>query len=276
MKTLIIKLLAWLFLALGLVLLSINFYGLTQDIRPTGLTDDVLRFANDSPLPFAESLSEIDRLPHESELDYTNRLTKVIARSIAHIDWNEELDPTRFHQQVPIWENYFLYLMAKVTTIPEYQKYHFADYKRSLKRGIGVCGDASMVMSQLLDKQGISNQILSYPGHVVVSATIDNKELIFDPDFGVATPFTIEQLSNIPSLTKPLYLAEGHSQRDANTIASILSGDVERWNGVKHFITNKYYFEKVAYWLKWPLPILLILFGLYFFRIEAVQVKKSK
>jgi hypothetical protein len=254
-----VKIFAYLCGCLGITLLSINLFGLTQEIRPSGLSDDVLRFAHDSPLSFEQALVEIEPLENESELDYTNRLTQVIAQSMAHIHWIEELDPTRFNQQVPIWENYFLFLMAKFTNIPEYYKYHFADYKRSLKRGIGVCGDASMIMSQLLDKQGIPNQILSYPGHVVVTATINNQELVFDPDFGVATPFTIDELAASPALAKPLYLQQGHSQRDANTIARILGGEVERWNGVQHFITNKYYFEKVAYWLKWPVPIALLL-----------------
>ncbi|MFT6836447.1 MAG: hypothetical protein ACJA0H_002497 [Francisellaceae bacterium] len=67
----------------------------------------------------------------------------------------------QFNQLIPIWENYFIYFMGVFSGIPEYERYHFANYQRSLERGIGLCGDASMVISQLLDKQNISNKILT-------------------------------------------------------------------------------------------------------------------
>lgn len=41
----------------------------------------------------------------------------------------------------------------------------------------------------------------------------------------------------------------------------------ERWDGVTHFMTKKYYFEKVAYMLKWPLPLCLVAFGAILIRI---------
>ncbi|MBU3017177.1 hypothetical protein KO519_05625 [Paraglaciecola agarilytica] len=264
----------FIFLSFGIILTSINLYGLTQEIRPKGLVEENLRFANDEPIIYEQAIKEVEKLPEENNEEYASRLTKVVSKSIAHIHWNEEQNPHRFNQQIPIWENYFIFLMSKVTSIPEYQKYHFADYRRSLKRGIGVCGDASMVMSQLLNKNGIPNQILSYPGHVVVAAKMDDqRELLFDPDFGVAVPYTVKQVSASPDLIKPLYIAAGHTVGDANTISRSLGGDIERWNGVTHFITNKYYFEKVAYWLKWPFPIFLFCIAI-FIRLKTKKEEK--
>jgi hypothetical protein len=218
-------------------------------------------------LTYQDAKQEIQRNPDEGDQEYAARITNVISQSLAHIHWAKEQDTTRYHQLVPIWENYFIYFMGKFSGIPEYEKYHFANYDRSIERGIGICGDASMIMSQLLDKQGIKNQLLSFPGHVVLSATMpDKNEYIFDPDFGVALPYTVQQVNSSPKLIEPFYQQAGYTTKDAQTISRSLGGEFERWNGVTHFITKKYYFEKVAYWLKWPLPLIMIAIGIFFIR----------
>ena len=40
------------------------------------------------------------------------------------------------------------------------------------------------------------------------------------------------------------------------------------WNGTSHFITKKYYFEKIAYVVKWALPLSL-------FFIAAILWRKA-
>ena len=36
--------------------------------------------------------------------------------------------------------------------------------------------------------------------------------------------------------------------------------------GVQHFITKKYYFEHIDYFLKWPMPIAFMLLGIFLFK----------
>jgi len=237
-----------------------------MSIRPDVFFEDELRFANDSPLEFDLALEQINKKDSETDLNYSERLTDVIAKSIAHIHW-EKYDPEKFNQLIPLWENYFLYFMGKFSNIPEFEKYHFADYQRSLQRGIGICGDASMVMSQLLDKNYITNQIITFPGHVIVSANVgqNQKEMLFDADFGVTLPFTAEEIKQSPSLVNNYYLKAGYFDYDITAFNRIYNNNYQRWNGVKHFITNKYYFEKITYILKWPLPIIMIISGIYLF-----------
>lgn len=256
----------FLLMTLGGILLSANIYGLFNNIRPAVFFEDELRFANDSPIPHEQTLVEIIKHKNESNIDYTHRLTKVIDDSIAHIHW-EKYDAKKFNQLVPIWENYFLYFAGILSNIPEFKKYHFADYERSLKRGIGICGDASMIMSQLLDNNNISNQIITFPGHVIVAVKFDkqNKELLFDPDFGVSLPFSPEEIKQSPHLVNNYYLQAGYFDYDIRAFNKIYNNDYQRWNGVSHFITHKYYFEKISYYLKWPLPIIAIIIGSCFF-----------
>ena len=259
------------FFLLGVILLSVNIYGLFQNIRPETFPNQDLRFSNDTPIPYKTALEEIQKKESESENEYLDRLSRVIAKSIAHIDWNQ-LESSAYNMHVPVWENYILFGMGLFSGIPEFEKYHFASHLRSLKRGVGVCGDASMVMSQILDIHGIPNQMLTFPGHVVVAVQNEQDEKVFDPDFGVALPFAPEDLKYHPQAVGNIYMNAGYTENDARIINSIYEENFTRWNGVKHFITKRYYFEKIAYALKWLIPFLSIGFGIILSRNKFTKI----
>ena len=248
----------------GLGLTVTNVYGLYQSMRPL-LPADELRFINDVSLSYEETLNGVQKIDRESEKEYAARLTRVIAQGLAHINWNK-YDNTRYNQLIPIWENYFLYFMGKFSGIPEFKRYHYSNYQKSLKRGIGICGDAAMIMSQLLDKQDIKNQILTFPGHVVVAAQFDGKEFMFDPDFGVALVNSPDKIHDSPWIVNKYYKQQKYSDREIRNLNAVYGNEYQRWNGVEHFIFKKYYFEKISYMLKWPLPFLMIIFSLMYFQ----------
>ncbi|WP_220104310.1 hypothetical protein [Neiella holothuriorum] len=246
------------FLILGLGLSAANVIGLFLDVRPSSIPEQDLRFRNDIELSLQETLAGIKRRAEESDKEYAGRITQVIAKGLAHVEW-KQFEPGKYNQRIPIWENYILYFMAKLTSIPEYHRYHFADYERSLERGIGICGDASMIMSQLLDLQGISNQIITFPGHVIVAAYFeDGSTVTYDPDFGVVIGPSPAAIQTQPSLINIPYSEQGYGARDVGILNRVYNQSFKEWDGVSHFITKKYYFEYLAYWLKWPLPIVLV------------------
>ena len=265
--------LSYLFILLGCFLTAANIYGTFVELRPPNIINTNLRFHNDLALTHEDSAQQVQTLLNENPLDYSARLAHVISKSLAHIDWYNETDNQKYNQLIPIWENYLLYFMGKFSGIPEFQRYHYTNYKRSLRRGVGICGDASIAMSQLLDKQSIPNQIISFPGHVVVSAIVGNKEWVFDPDYGVVLPISLDQLNQTPTQVYQHYKDIGYSSREVNELVDIYKLEFERWNGVSHFMTNKYYFEKLVYFVKWPLPIVLIIVGLIF--IGQIRVDKK-
>ena len=224
----------------------LNLFGLTQELRPAGLTPDVLRFGEqDLSLSPAELRQAVFRLPDETEKQYARRLTLDLTGGFAHVQW-EDYDPDLFHQRVPIWENYILYLMGVVTTIPEYTRYHYANPYRSIERGIGICGDASMTLSSLLDEQGIANKIVTLPGHVMVEANFDGQPMLLDPDFGVVLEHGITfYQQNSQALIESYQQQLGRVNDGELMIARNLKRDgFQYWNGTAHFITNKYYFER--------------------------------
>ncbi|MBD1390570.1 hypothetical protein IC617_14120 [Neiella sp. HB171785] len=255
------RIIAWGLVSTGLVLTVINLYGLSQSIRPAGLWDEPTRFANDYSISYEEALAQLQRLPDESELQFAQRATHVIAQSITHIHWSEEPDATRFNQLIPIWENYFLYFMGLWSGMPEFQKYHYTDYRRSLKRGIGLCGDTSMILNQVLTENGIESDILVFPLHVIVQADVDGQQRLFDADYGVSIPFDADQAQlNRPQIAE-LYRQHGYTPDDEALVDKIFSRHGVAFDDVKAFVTKKYYFERLTYALKWPLPLIMLLIG---------------
>ena len=262
LKNTTIKIITIFMLLIGSGLLLINIYGLFQDIRPPHIENSELRFPNDQPISYDLALNLITLQPQESKADFAKRATQVVAKGLAHIHW-EKYEAEKFNQLIPIWENYFLYLMGKFSGIPEYKKYHFADYKRSLKRGIGLCGDASMTLSQILDLHNITNKILTYPGHVVVATNIDGYNLILDPDFGVTIPLSTQEAKEQYQHAASIYVDAGYTEDDRIFFERLYKSNFKQWDGVSHFITKKYYFEKVSYWLKWFFPLFCLALAIY-------------
>ncbi|EAQ98914.2 hypothetical protein [Congregibacter litoralis] len=250
----------------GLVLLSLNFFGLTQNLRPEGLTPDVLRFGErDLLLSQNELEEEIVRGEQETDAEFLNRVTHSIADGMAHIHW-ERFDANRFHQQVPVWENYILWGMRYITKIPEYERYHFSNVEKSIERGIGICGDASILLSQILTTEGISNQIVSMPDHVIVVARLGDQEFLLDADFGVVAAISLNEAMLHPARLIAAYAAEDKYDSTVSEFTQALTHTNQRWDGPQAFITKKYYFEKLAYFLKWTIPALLLLVALFLFR----------
>jgi len=246
-------------LLVGSFLLMVNLYGLNRDIRVSDFSDQYLRFPNDQPANFKDTLFELIRLKDESDIQYASRITHSVAKGVSHVEWLD-FPAQQFNQLIPVWENYFLYLMGKFSSIPEYERYHYANYYKSLERGVGLCGDVSMIISQLLDKQNIDNKILTFPGHVVVTATFENgRQYILDADFGVVVPYSLAEIASNNTDIAQLYLDAGYPRSDFNFFKNMYQQNFTEWNGVQHFITKKYYFEKIAYWLKWPVPLFMIL-----------------
>ncbi|GLX82100.1 hypothetical protein [Thalassotalea eurytherma] len=248
--------------SLAILLLSVNIVGIFMSIEPTNIQEENLRFHDDVNYTYQEAIPLLVWESEDNLISYSERVTHVISKRLAHIHWLQ-YDATKFNQLIPIWENYFLYLMGKFSTIPEYKRYHFADYDRSLYRGIGICGDASMIMSQLLSKNNIQNQIVTFPGHVIVETIGTKSNYTYDPDFGVVLPYSIKEINQSPNIIRPFYEDKGYSEKEIKNLVEKYGLQYKNWQSVKHFITKKYYFEKVTYWLKWPLPIILLLYSLF-------------
>ena len=245
---------------IGTCLIVINLYGFTQNLKPDGLTPDVLRFGvHDVSINHEDLKSRVKKRVDETDEQFSRRITYDLAAGIAHLKWLD-FDPDEYHQRVPIWENYILYLVGILTSIPEFERYHFTNPQRSIERGIGICGDASMTLSSLLNENRINNKIVTIPGHVMVEAYTKDKTLLLDADFGVVLE---NGIAYYKSATEEL-IAGFRSQLGTEIKGELVvakgvkAGEFKYWDGTAHFVTKKYYFEKAAYFMKWVIPFSLI------------------
>lgn len=275
--------LAALSLIIGLVLMGLNLYGLTQPIRKPGLgvTDvDQLRFVPEQVWSFQDSMAAIDGLEHAvSSQALARQANQVVNRSLVHIDWNR-VDPVEYRQLVPVWENFFLHALGRYSGLPQFERYHYADYKRGILRGIGICGDASTVLSSVLDRYGIENRIISFNGHVIVEyETGEGLRELLDPDFGVELGVPLSRLAESGPLVRSRYRQAGYREREINTLMRAYGTRYAIFDDTYHFMSKRYLFERGSYVAKWFIPALLILFGiliLYFIQRSTRSGRTEK
>ncbi|RDV29190.1 hypothetical protein DXV75_01645 [Alteromonas aestuariivivens] len=258
-------------IAVAVMLFAINLYGLRKSLNPDAISAENLRFgAQDVSITPDQLLLETIKRADESPQVYVSRLTQAISGGLAHIHW-ESYEPGRFNQRVPVWENYLLYAMGLWSGIPEYQRYHFSSPEKSIERGIGICGDASMLMSQLLDRNQIANKIITVPGHVMVEVDYGDRKQLLDPDFGIVLQHDLAFYQANPKILEQEYNQAGYTANGEDVVVNGMSAKAGYWNGVRHFITKKYYFEKISYWAIWLIPVFLMLSGVFLLRRNSAN-----
>jgi hypothetical protein len=251
-------------LVIAFVFFSINFLGVVRNIRPAHIDSNDLRFTKNFKFSYSQAILSIQKLHGESDSAYAQRQTIGISKSFAHIKWNEIQDASKYNQLVPFSENWVLYLMGKLSGIDEYKKYHFTNYFRSLKRGIGICGDASMIMSQVLHIQKIKNNIIAFPHHVTIQIILnDDNEMLLDPDFGVVVPLPLLTISRNPRMVAKYYLSAGYPASEVTDLVKFYGEPYTVWRDVKHFVRKKYYFEKCSYAIVWATPLVMTIISVY-------------
>lgn len=254
----------WIFrilFALGLVLLAINVTGLFRTMRNPELYDlehSIKNRINDVVIKYPDIKKELVRKEGESDYDFAVRVNSTVHDGFAHY-W-KKAGIEKFHMRVPIWENYLLWIASYVKP-KKYERYEFANYKKNLERGVGLCSSHSMVVNGVLRDNGIKSELLDVGGrHVVSRAELnDGKAIMLDPDFGVAIPFDTADVTKNPELVRApysrmheLYYPEA---KDPYTTDFM----VEIFGQRKYVYEVKNWFEGFSYWAIWLIPVLLML-----------------
>lgn len=271
---------SWMLALIGILLMGVNLYGLTQDIRKPGLGIDnpgELRFVPDEVLSYEQSMAAISALVQIKNKDEAvKNAVEIVHKSLVHPDWFR-VDPEEYRQLVPIWENYFLYAIGKFSDLPQFNRYHYADYKHSIERGIGVCGDAAIVLDSVLKQLGVNSRILSFKDHVIVGYRVDSGDWhLADPDFGVVLSPTLQQLRSGTKSAEDDYLKAGYSEHEYHTLDKVFKKPFVIFEDPYDFMKLRYVFEYASYVLKWVLPPLFLLPVSYFWIRNKRQRRNSK
>lgn len=203
--------------------------------------------------------------PGETDEAYAHRLTLVIADAISHT-WPPYL-ADRFRLRVPIWENYLLW--AKGGLVANQTPYIFVDPDKALERGVGHCGQVAVLLTGLLHRAGVKASIVLLDGHGLVSAEVrPGVHQVLDPDFAAVMPFKLQRAQNVLSATRHAYRPGlehiGFAGIDGwlDRIEAIYRRPGGRLATIEEYLGSDHvHFEWLAYQLKWPLPIALMLLG---------------
>lgn len=251
----------WACAAGGLVLLILNLVGLAIPLRAPDLRDGYADFSSPEIMPIDRveaRLEELRPLRQSDPPGYVAAVNRVFSEAIAHI--REEDIAARgfdyYHMRVPAWENFILYTLSYLKP-DTYRDYEFCSYEKALARGTGRCGQQTTAVVGFLHQQGYETGIMVLPGHVAgtVKVAPDTWHII-DPDYGVTTPYSIDQLQADPSLAEPFYgpLADkiGIEGTFGGPITVAYGGPEVRWARVCPI-------ERAAYIAKWALPVALMI-----------------
>jgi hypothetical protein len=247
---------------LGVVLLVINSIGLVRSLRNKALyTETNTRFPDDITIDLDAFRHEMKRSDGESDQEYSVRINELVQKGISHVIW-ETADEKKYYLRIPLWENYILYAMSFVPITDEFKRYHFSNYKKSIERGIGVCGDAAVILSGLLENAGIDTNIIAFDGHVINEVEVDDGLWwVFDPDFGVVMPFDLDDMIAHEYQMAAAYRQKGYSESEIDVLKKIYLSKPDVYMNGYDFGPTKYQFEKISYVMIWVIPIFCIFSG---------------
>ena len=273
-----IKFMLGVFIAIiALSLLGLNLYG---EVRTMRVVDSVplseFKFKNDITLDADEALKQIKRNKDETDLEFSLRITTVIQQSLGHLDTWFTAHPDRYAQRIPPWENLWLFLAGHLSREPQVVKYHFADYRKTLERGVAICGDHAKMLSAILWENDIPNSILVFEkhidywehgGHVVVEVRPENDvPHLLDADFGVVMPYESTDAGARKTVVYSQFKKAGYSTDESKMLSEIMAGEYTVYKSTWDIMKKRYILEKSTYAIKWLLPLMLLAVSIYLLR----------
>jgi len=276
-------LLATAFFIIGLILFYFNIAGFVY--KPDLISKFQVR-KDDSTWTYAETLKHIDTAREQyamrqiDDSQFFFEMTKAINLRMINPIKNSILEKNAM--VVSPYENWLLYLLWKFKPmISRYQLYRFVDpYKslerglgyrfadpyKSIERGLGMCKRQATTLLKLLKEDGFNDVKLWSPGglHVVAIVNINNQFYTLDPDYGVLIVGHPESFVGKNNIVENAY-SNALQKPITHNLMSFFH-KIYRDNGVnvefedeEHILHKKT--ESIIYYLKWFLPILLLIIG---------------
>lgn len=255
--------LAWIALAAGIALLSLNLAGIAIGLRNPALAGDPhVRVPDPLTAGPEEFRIQSRRQAGESDRALVERATLLVDDSVAQW-WGDEKAVDTYAMRVPPRENFVLWSLS--WTVPRvYREYEFCSARKAVERGLGLCSQASIVLVTALRENRVDASIVGLSGHVVVRARVaPDRWVIADPDSGVVFDHDLPGLETSPSIARDAYLARGIPETAATTLSRAFSSEGNVIvGGVEEFAPTVCSIERAAYAIKWALPSLLAIAGL--------------
>jgi len=251
---------------LGFCLLIINIIGLFISLR----NESIYQEKAGIHLTEKELYHRINKTVIDKK-EYIANLNEAVNQGIAHYWYDAGID--KYNLRIPFYENYLLFIASYID--PEvYLKYQFYDYRRAIERGVGICSQQAIIVSEILLEKSIPSFIIGLSGHVVLRAQVDaNRDQwwILDPDYGVTIPYDIDIIENNPKIIRSFYTQAGYGLKTIAKLEKIYEKKgnvVHSPQGARGYRIGSLRTEHIFYFLKWIIPCILIITSIILFIIK--------
>jgi hypothetical protein len=234
-------------------------------------------------LKYKDAIKRFDKLylTHGESLEFLTEATKVyfMAKVPVEYGWKEQYTKIKFHENwvlffVRKFEEYIIDNGGKSKFGGAYIFYQSSDYKFALKRGIGICSQDAVGFANLIKRRyNINYNIVGLGGHVLMQAKINNKFYLADPNMGLTFNFNIEEYYD--DYKNQLIIKEAYTGIGRPDLINSFDKPGNRkfkYTGPKA-IENTYNPDTITFYanyIKWLMPIFLLLSGLFLrYRIKS-------
>jgi len=244
----------------GVWLFMLNIYGLFISLRNPDIYNEKNTYFKNDIIYSEIELLDILRKGDENNEEFCIKSTEAIHNGIAHY-WKEE-GAEKYNMVIPVYENYILFILGHL--FPGKLKYHeFYNYKKAIERGIGLCSQHAIILSQVLENNGIETKILGLKSHVVVTAEVNGEKNVWwvlDPDFGVIFKMGMEDLRASPEILEFHYINKTPDSETLLKLHESFTGEVMVFEGAEEYSgIKRVMLEQGSYLVKWVLPFLFIM-----------------
>ena len=207
----------------------------------------------------------------------TSKLRDLLDRPMDNFDLvavNDIISASLVHSDkrtIQLYENWLLWLGGKF-----YEPLsRTQDAERIIAGRGGLCADVSEVMNRIAERNGLEARLIGLNGHVVSEIKTENGWRVADPDYGVTYAVGLGYLEgeNGPQTMESALRGMGY---DDKTIESYIKTFQSSEDNVVFDVgvalsPRLYRAEMIAEWLKWIIPILLILAGISYTRKHIIR-----
>ena len=247
----------------GLSLLALNLVGMAVPLRSPTIDESYADFARPTTLAFDDAMAQLEALADAEPRELVAEATRVFHYGMAHVprDDIERDGLSHYRMRVPAWENFVLFALSFLKP-DTYRDYEFCSYRKALERGTGRCGQQSMALVGFLAERGLATGFVALGGHAIATAEVAPGEwYILDADFGGVIPMSLARAQANPADVLPHYWSPAARERHLDK-AFEPAGNEITYGGPEARYRRACPIERVAYALKWALPLAMLTIAL--------------
>ena len=271
-------------LAVGLTLMILNVSGLIFPISEHPIAQRThihkTRLVRPSYDATREWLSRVDwNLPTDERLAAVNC---IIAARIVHY-WPDPKE-TDSYVMYSFLENWYMALLQRAEarlaelglTKINIARIGRRDFGEILAKGVGLCGTTAFALVDYLGEQGQPAKILALGGHVVAYASVDGRNYIIDPDYGVFIPGVPSPPDRSMSKILAAYSGAGYSAKTLAVLEKIYArSSMKLLEPGRYQRSWKRLLIKASI-IKWLVPIVLLGLGaVLVYRYTVAQPRRN-